>query len=344
MSVKPNGLLDFRSEIPLADFTTIGNYSVSTYSAELGVGLTRYINTPFKMSAGIGYSRIGANSLGYPYSRDYERADNAVFSLGLEDMVKIGLGLGLNWTSSNYQYAPSQNLESSTAAYSYGAILQAPLAEIIAGRREESDRSRSSLLPIADFTIAYAMKDMGNDVNNSSLFSRQGDLGINFELGVESRFDGHKWKLLSVILAREADEQLIRTDSSLFIENGDSAYIYSDVYTGSIRHMSPYRNIVLGRSGGRVGVRSGLQVQAAEFLYIRLGSADGQSLGGYSTFGFGIRLIGLMRLLCLISNNPRPQGLLMSALTDHVDLEYDYSRMTNWNGGPTFNELSLLVR
>ncbi|MCL5268469.1 MAG: hypothetical protein M1469_10250 [Bacteroidetes bacterium] len=238
-----HGILSAGAYVPSSSYSNWwGSESMNLSSAELGVNLTNYLRVPFRISVGVGYSRMSSNSLGYPFSRDHERADNAIVSLGLEDIVKIGLGLGLNWISSNYMYQPLQNNESKAASHNYGAIVQIPIAEIIEGGHHATDRSKSTLRPNADFTIAYVMKDMGGYLNNSSLFSRQGNLGINFELGIDSRFDGRSWRLLSVTLAREADEQLIRMDSTVNLFQGDTVYNYFNTYTGAIRHLSPLFN------------------------------------------------------------------------------------------------------
>ncbi|MCL4539350.1 MAG: hypothetical protein M1378_07080 [Bacteroidetes bacterium] len=341
-----NGILSVGTYVSPTSYSNWwGNQSVATSSAVAGMDLTGYMNTPFRVSIGLGYSRTGENSTGYPYFKSYDQANDVSFGIGFNYFVNVGLGFGLNWISSSYQNQPLQNQESNATTYSYGGIVQIPVAEILQGEKKEGAIDNPTVQSIANLAVAYNVRDMGSIPDNSTLFSRQGDLGINFEIGVESSFNGQPWKLLSVTLAREADESLTRADSVFYTLNrGDSVYNYFEAYTSAIRHMSPFNNLIVGTYGTNVGVRSGLQIQAAEFLYLRFGKGAGSFVGNYTTFGFGIRLRGLMRLLCLVSNDSNPKGFLMSLLTDHVDLQFDYSKMTSWNGAPAFNELNMVVK
>jgi hypothetical protein len=328
-----------------------GDRSQNSSAAELGLNISRYLETPFQFSVGVGYSRISTNVSGYPFYRENNGADNLTVGVGLEDVVKVGIGFTYKWVSSNFQNQPDQNWEGSVTGYDYGAIVQVPIMAIIEGRHESIDRNQSALRPLANFNIAYAMKSLGGYLNYNSDpalatgLPRQAVLGLNFEFGVDSRFDGLPWKILSIVFAREADEPLMRLDSTLDVMNGDSVFYYNNVYTNSPRYINLYKNFILGNSEGKVGVRTGIQVQTAEFLYVRFGATAGPNLKDIPSFGIGVRLKGLLRLIYFIDGNQRPQSEFISFIMNHIDLQYDYSRLTySAASGQSFDELNLVVR
>ena len=336
-----------------------GSYRGSIFSSatEIGVDLQKYLKTPYEISAGIGYARTGVNESG-GFEIDgpdiTNRANNLTVGVGFSDVVRAGVGLGINWISSRESaLIPStlQHIAGNIVAQSYGAMVQVPVAEIIRGNGARDCAGR--LRPIADITVAYAMKDFGgylyynSSPQPSGMLFRQADLGINLDLGFESTFDGQPWKILSVTIAREADEPLLCPDSTLAVytvgtNQPDSVYTYTNVYTNSPRYFNPYANFISGSSQGKVGIRTGGQVQFAEFLYVRLGATAGPYIGGTSTYGYGLRLKGLLRLLAVLQLTPHAQDSFLSFLMKHVDLRYDYARISYAGaGGQSFNELGL---
>ncbi len=329
--------------------------SMFSTAAEFGIDLQKYLQTPFKISAGIGYARTGADASGGGELLQYDwqnRADKLVMGLGFDDVVKIGVGMGFNWISS-VNYFPGAG-RASVVAHSYGAIVQLPVLRIIDGRSEEG--AVDGLRPTADLTVAYGMRNISEPFYYNSnpaspaMLYRQALLGINFDLGFESTFEGQPWRIISVTLAREADEPLWRLDSTLVVytvgaNRPDSVYNYINVPTNSPRYFNPYQNFILGNSLGKDGIRTGGQVQFAEFLYLRLGATAGPVIGGSTMYGFGFRLKGLLRLLAVVENMPHPQGSVISFLMKHVDLRYDYSSVPfgYGGGGQSYSELNLEI-
>lgn len=358
-----HGIASMAAYIPVSSYErpgSQGSIQGSTFSsaAEFGIDLQKYLRTPFGFSAGIGYARTGVDAsggAGWAGPEITNRADNLTLGLGFSDVVKIGIGAEMNWvTSSSSSSYPGQTMSGNILAQGYGVIVQLPIVEIIEG--EQSWKETHGLRPLADLTVSYAMKNIGNillyDSNPafSEMLYRQADLGINFDLGFESTFEGQPWRIISVTLAREADEPLWRLDSTLVVytvgaNRPDSVYNYINVPTNSPRYFNPYQNFILGNSLGKDGIRTGGQVQFAEFLYLRLGATAGPVIGGSTMYGFGFRLKGLLRLLAVVENMPHPQGSVISFLMKHVDLRYDYSSVPfgYGGGGQSYSELNLEI-
>ncbi len=178
-----HGIASVGADIPSPTYSDWwGHISQNSSAAELGLNISRYLETPFQFSVGVGYSRISPNVSGYPFNG----ADNLTVGVGFEDMVRVGLGFTYKWVSSNFQYQPQQTSTGSPNAYDYGAIVQVPIMAIIEGGNESIDRNQSALRPLANFNIAYAMKSLGGYLNYNSDpalatgLPCQAVLGLNF--------------------------------------------------------------------------------------------------------------------------------------------------------------------
>jgi len=58
-----------------------------------------------------------------------------------------------------------------------------------------------------------------------------------------------------------------------------------------------------------------------------------------------VRLKGLLKLIYFMNNDPRSQSEFMSFIMNHIDLQYDYGRLTySAASGQSFDELNLVVR
>ena len=353
-----NGITSFGTNILSPSFMTYagngsGNVSPFSSAIEFGANLSGLFKSPLRISMGVGLARTNIENSGTFEVGSYLENDGSnsiTLGLGLEDQLKLGVGVGFKWMSSsvltNY---PGGNMKGSVNSYDYGAIVQVPLEQIIFGWNTENfSEDGLFYLPIADLTAGYAMQDVGGYLKYNygvpEILPRQGDLGISIDLGLESGFDGRPWKIFSVTLAREADESLVKLDSSVSVYQGNITYDYFNAYISAIREMSPYNDLIRGVAGGEVGVRSGLQFEVGECAYLRFGSMSGSVLASYKTFGFGFRLEGFMRVLSVIENDTSPHSFLMSILLNHLDVRYDYATFTDWRGGPVFNELIVLVR
>lgn len=323
--------------------------SMRSSSGEIGVKLTRYLKTPFETSVGIGYSRSdiktgGPSQFSALYMNGpYYRLNTLTVGLGLEDVVKVGVGFTYRWGSS------TEIGTESAGSFDYGIIAQIPIIQLVEGRSEETMVRQSGLRPFLDCNLALAMRNLGESMKNYFYlidYLREAVFGLNFETGIETSYNGRPWKLLSVVVAREADEPLLRDEAS--VSNGVTNY-YS-VYTGWPTYFNPYKDLILGISDANVGIRSGLQIEAAEFLYVRFGSMNGLDANPVpwydrsSTFGWGVRLNGFLRLISAGETYTRMTSPVISYIVGHVDLEYDYGRVNySKNVSQSFYQLSLVI-
>lgn len=333
-----------------------GISSMHSSAAEVGFKLTRYLSTPFKTSVGVGYSIEemgikGAQPDGRVFAyAPYYRLNSLTLGLGLEDIVKVGIGFTYGWGSSGDGFYTSND---NADTHAYGLMAQVPIVQLIEGQGEESTEPQSRLQPLLNCNLAFAMGDFLEAViNDSEVLLRETVFGVNLEAGIETRNRGLPFRLISVLLAREADEPLLRGN---FIEA--FGFMYGNtVNTSRPTYFKSYENLILGTSDGKVGIRSGLQIEAAEFLYLRYGSMKG--LDAYpspwynssSTFGWGVRLDGLLRLLSMVKVGTYTQisridvPPVLSCIVRHVNLEFDYSKVEyDENVSQFLYQLSLVI-
>lgn len=306
--------------------------SIHSSSGEVGLKLTRYLHTPFETSVGIGYLRSDVN-IGGPYSgvslyRDGPnyRLNDLTVGLGFEDIVKVGVGFTYRWGSSEELGTQS------ASSHDYGIMAQIPVIQLVEGQSEESVVPQSVLRPLLNCNLAFTERNLGESMSNNFYqadYLREAVMGLSFGAAIETGYEGRPWKLLSVLVAREADQPLLRDEIGV----GSGLADPSTDYTVWPRYIDPYKNLILGISDGKVGIRSGIQVEAAEFLCVRFGSMNGSNVNpvpwynGSITFGWGVRLKGILRLISLAHTYTEVSSPAVSYVVRHVDLEYDYSKI-----------------
>ncbi|MCL5268468.1 MAG: hypothetical protein M1469_10245 [Bacteroidetes bacterium] len=174
----------------------------------------------------------------------------------------------------------------------------------------------------------------------------EADLGWNVEVRLRSRVASHSCEWFSFAWLRQADASLLSLDSSMSIypSSLDTTFNYFDTYKDGLGDFRPYDNLFVGRPTGDVGIRRRWQIGLAEFIYIRGGSITDQGQPTYSTFGWGARLEGLLKLLVFM-HWLDADGSVAKFVLNHLDLQFDYSRAYGGiYGGKPFEDLNIVVR
>lgn len=334
----------------------------------IGTNLEKSLELPFPVSIGLGYSqvRLELERLDIPLSTDgptiwgtwrtAQSGDNFSVSVGLDLGVRLGIGYTLKWISSHVSaFDPTLDIgsaEGSATSYDYGALLDVPVTKIIS-RIENQDRGEDRIIsPLLDVTIGYAGRNYGKGISYFGpgyvgLFPRQVSLGASVEIGITSSLNSRPWKLLSFVWTREATDPRTGYDSSLVIDpvTGDTSTVYDQAYKMTPIGIRPYENLILGKSDGTVGIRKGWQAQIAEFIFLRIGSTTEIGQPTYSTFGWGLRLDGMIRFLTAVVGNPLTTRSFLGLLGEHFDLQYDHSKFSSGGfAGSTFDALNIAVK
>ncbi len=350
----------------LPSFTSGLSLDVAALSA--GLKLNRYLNLPAPISVCIGFSQVYFD-LGI-FNRTlansptvvsrwhaYEKADLLSLGVGIDYVVKLGLGYSYKWIDSELApFGTEQEVGLGVAkvpACDFGAILQIPVVDIVSHFKRAPVTFSDKVSPLFNLTFGYAERNVGGGVSygiqtQSDPLPRQGVLGWNFEVGLMSEVNHRPWKLFSFTWAREAEDVLVsvRTIKTV-LTPGDTAYTNQFAYKSWLGSIRPIDNLVLGRTNGEIALQKGWQIQIAECLYFRGGSNT--DVGGllYQTHGESIKLNGFLKLVASLGiwNPHRGWG---AYLLNHVDLQYSTCTYTSTQNsavnGTKFSSINIVLK
>ena len=293
---------------------------LSAFAVNAGLGLSPLrLSVPFKLGLGIGYSNPRYS---YPYRfgfvpRTQTDAVNALtLGLGLQYVVRLALGYTLKWVTTE----GTPGYYRSTYAPDLGAMLQIPVMNVLSKLSGFRVSPAKSTVPFFDITLGYSKRNLANyDPYSSAEVPREADLGWNFELGLRARIRHVAWRLLSFTWVRQAEASLV--------SNQDTTVSYMNGLGG----FQVYDNLLAGKLASSAVLLKGWQLGLASLVYLRGGSvSQAQSrfniLGTHiSTFGWGVRLDGLIKTL-LFLHFLHARSYIVDVLLNDIDLRLDYSR------------------
>jgi hypothetical protein len=358
------GLLSMKSLITAGAYTekTLWlpqfNQSGLTYNASavnVGVKLNRLVPLPVPVSLGLGYSRIffdlgtfirtgsgGPEPIGYFEST--EKSENFSIGLGLQYLVKLGLGVNLKSVESSLSpLGTEQEAGAGTAnpfALDYGMMLVVPVTDVISEALAEPLEPLPKLTPQLDITLGYARSNLGDEVSyidpsQRDPLPRNATLGLSVDMGVVTKALSSDWKIVSFTWARQVEDLLVKRYAGGGFE-----------YQGWFGDVKPFDNLILGKWGGNVELRKGWQFEVGEIVSVRGGSFTGTGLLSYETSGYSVRLSGFLKLIEAI-NRAAVSDTWLGFVRDHFDLQYhssSYGESTSPISGTSFKGLNLVVR
>ena len=321
--------------------------SLNFSAVNAGTSLNRIgVNLPFQTSVGLGYSNISFTYL--PYSggplivtKKIGTFNGVSAALGLDYFIKIGLGYTLKWID----YMPFYGIPFRRTGEDFGALLQIPITSIVDHEKERTFKETSGIEPRVDFNIGYDMRDYGSYNPNETLFT-EANLGWSIQAGLMSELAGHSWDWFSVSWSMQAGASPFQTDSTIAgIYGTDTTWNYLEWYQKGLGHFGIWRNLIVGSASQSVAISKGGEIGLGEFLYVRTGEFNYAGPQTYKTFGWGLRLDGLIKTLVFLKTLS-PRSPVTDFFLNHVDLEYDFGRVydTAYFGGETFESLNLVVR
>ncbi len=364
-----NNSLSLSTYSPKTDWlpSITSGLSLDATALSAGLRLNRYLNLPMPISVGVGFSQVyfdlgnftsilpDGTIVGTFHAN--EKADLLSLGVGIDYVVKLGLGYSYKWIDSELTpFGTGQLAGSGSAkvpAYDFGAILQVPVVDIVSHFKKAPVTFSDKVSPLFNLTFGYAERNVGGGVSygiqtQSDPLPRQGVLGWNFEVGLKSEVNHRPWKLFSFTWAREAEDVLVsaRTIKTV-VAPGDTAYTNQFAYKGGLGNIRPVDNLVLGRTYGEIALQKGWQIQIAECLYFREGSNT--DVGGllYQTHGESIKLNGFLKLFASLGMW-NPHHGWGAYLINHVDLQYSTCTYTSTQNsavnGTKFSSINIVFK
>ncbi len=340
--------------------------SLNATALSAGLQLNRYAKLPAAISLGVGYSQVyfdfgtfttspANTSTGASQFHAYDKADNITFGVGIDYVVRLGVGYNFKWINSKLRPSvPAQTagpIEAKVPAHDFGMILQIPVVDVASHFRGEPVTFNNRVSPLLNLTLGYASRNVGEEISyagQSDPLPRQAALGWNFEVGLSSQVNDRPWKLLSFTWAREATDVLVSSSTKeVASAPGDTSYVSTFSYGSGLGDMRPIDNLLFGKTHGTIDLMKGWQVQLAECLYFREGSYTG--VGGllYDTRGASFKLNGFLKLLASLGiwNPAYDWG---AYFVDHFDLQYSRSIYTSTQNslinGTEFNSINIVFK
>lgn len=328
------GLFSLHGMLGASYMPTIPN-QLGAFAVNAGMDLHSLWNTfPVRIGLGVGYSNPnydyaysgGAESL-LANSVTTDAANGVTVALGVDYFVKLGLGYTFKWATTE-ETGRFRGYYKSTYTPDWGALLQIPVADIILNSDGSFTRSIIGATPILNLTFGYSERNFGNYAPGGLPgLPREGDLGWNFQFGLETSVAGHRWNWLSFTWIRQVNAPLVF--------NGTNTSVYDE----GLGSFNVFDNLFAGRPTGGVSIGKGWQVQIGQFLYFRAGSATGPEIPTYTTFGGSVRLDGLIKGL-IFTDAISGDDTIASFLLDHLGLQFDFSEANGEIVGPSSGNTS----
>jgi hypothetical protein len=319
-----------------------------------GIKLNTFVALPFDLSLGLGYSRINFDLGEYIVTgpggpteitrfESFEKSSNFSFGIGVEYLVRVGLGMTFKSIESNLSPIGTEQEQGTgkaeVTARDFGLVVEIPFVKAIETLSSSSLEIFPKAKPLFDLSLAYARSNIGDaviykDVAQADPLPRMASLGLCVEAGVVSTIVGGDWKILTAKISTEAQQLLVEwlPDVSWRYISGMGDISFSD-------------NVIGGKGSSRVEIRKGWQLQVAEALYIRGGSYTSTNIN-YETSGLGIQLSGLLKILLLAEPSLR-EGSWIKFLADNFDIQYKtakYGATSSALSGTTYKGFNIILR
>jgi hypothetical protein len=319
----------------------------------IGINFSRLADIPVSISLGVGYGQVdldlGRFTVTGPsgpepiaYFDAYEKAKAYSVGVGVEYLARFGVGYtSKRVLSLRGELNPSDSTQAKAEPHmtDFGLILQVPVAKIISELRGSGITVFPNTGLLVDIMASYSRANVGGTVSyidqaQADPLPRKAAIGLCAEFGLTSKAVSSDWKIVSLLIAREVEDILVRRFH-------DGSFEYTTRF-GDIRF---FRNLILGEWGGEVTLRKGWQINLAEILYIRGGSVVQPGLQ-HATSGFSVRLGGTLKLIQSLS--PRTsEAPVFSFFANHIDIQYDqssYGQTDSPIAGTDFKGLSLVLK
>ncbi|MCI0706535.1 MAG: hypothetical protein L0Y80_03500 [Ignavibacteriae bacterium] len=349
----PIAMLSNPGQLGLQSFSRHAGYSTYIYKTQwlplfgipdltydvragmVGINADHFLELPFKLSLGIGYSRVylnlgqvliaspdGPEVIGTYHSYEVSNAYSAAF--GVEYYVKLGLGVNIKKIHSHLSpFGGEQDPgagEAKVTAYDIGFLLNVPLSCLV---MDDPTESVFSLVPntrsTLDISIAYARSNIGDQVvygdpTEADPLPRYASVGFSAEYSVYGNDNLAGMKFFSLAFARQTEDLLVQYSSP-----GVATY-----QTG-LGDINLFDGLILGKNNSTMEILTGWRMSVFELYSIRIGRFNGTGTRLYTTFGYGVHLKGVWNIIDIVTGGPSSTGIL-AFLREHIDGAIHYSK------------------
>lgn len=314
---------------------------LNSYSMMYGVNLGDMF--PKELSVGVGYSRTFLNLGDFIVTtehspdpiatfRGYEEVDNYSLGFSIDVGPIIGFGTTVKRIQSHLSPIGTGNVVTSGTAdvtgVDLGIVTKFPLARYFVNDNEVLPQG---LQPRFDLTLSYAINNLGGDVTYGAPLQkdpmpRTARVGWSVETGITINTAAVPFDFVQLTLAREADDVLVKRNSS------------SWEYKGLLGDIDLFKGLVESRQHRYVDVHRGFSISMLETITYRQGSFDGYGELVYKTNGITYSTRGLFTL---IGSFLQSESTLLKYFLRHFEVRISQSEYSGHEivGGTKFKSV-----
>ena len=335
------GFYPKKADLRLRLFEDI-NYNYNSGNLNLGFNF-KNIKKNIPLSVGLGFNTIkldygehirtdeSMNVIGTVSS--FNQCKSVIFSVSLDFYIKASIGLSFNdieyrQINKDIESRIIETISVNANAKDFGIIFQLPILETLHELTNISYSIIPGLSPFLLSTFGYSKNNVGDDVTyigieQSYPLPRVARIGFSFNPGLCYSKENLIWKLLSLKLAKEAEDELIQSFP-------DGTFNYRK----GLGDINFFHDLILGKSNGEILKRNGFEFDLFEICSFRKGNFKGIDYEQVETEGFGISITGVYKAVRLFY--PTIADKSVAFIIKHVDIRYDYSVL---KANSRFNEI-----
>ncbi|HEX2869485.1 MAG TPA: hypothetical protein VHO03_20745 [Ignavibacteriales bacterium] len=319
---------------------------VSTFAANTGIDLRRFIKGIPHLSLGFGYSRLkidfGKDNFYLPNnSESYDKTDNFTLSAALDYYLKASLGFTYKHVYSKLGVERDlegriRELSAKTNLYDWGVFLEVPVFPILEQTTARHIKIYNSISPVFDLTFGFSKSNLGQDSINYS-FPEQGDplprvarTGIGLLAGFSYEAEGITLMPIKAKWSIESNDLLVKPKDPHGWE-----------YQPGFGDINFFKEVILGKTNFETEKLKGWELNFLETISLYGGRfEEDMEMGNrhFNSNGWSIRTQGLVKVLRIISPEMFGSNALTYALS-HLDFRYSISQTKTDNPSAPLNNV-----
>jgi hypothetical protein len=260
-----------------------------------------------------------------------ERANVWTFGVGVDYLVKAGIGLSFKDIESNLAprdaAAGPRGGQANATAHDFGMVACLPINEVVSQLAGKSLEIQPGLRPFLGTGLGYSKSNIGDkityiDASQADPLPRIARAGFNVNAGLALSTKKQSWRLFAFERLNEAEQLLVRRDRGRI------------TYAKLLGDIDVWDHVILGKGGTTIITKKGWELRLFELFSYREGRhKDALGKVYYHTEGIGLSLTGVLKAIRYL--NPRAvDHAVLGFLANHIDVQYNTGSLDAGEGHP----------
>lgn len=305
---------------------------VSTFAANGGIDLRRFIKGIPHLSLGFGYSRLkidfGKYNFYFPNnSESYDKTDNFTLSAAMDYYIKASLGFTYKHVFSKMGgklefEGKLKELSAKADLYDWGVFIQIPVFPILEQSLSRPVKIYHNLSPVFDLTFGFSNSNLGQnsifyvDPDQADPLPRFARTGIGLLAGFNYEADGVALMPVKAKWSLESNDLLVRPKDPRGWE-----------YQSGFGDINFFKEVILGKTNYETEKLKGWELNLLETVSLYGGRFEEDIEMGnrhFNSNGWSIRTQGIVKVLRIIFPEMFGRNALSYVLS-HLDFRYSIS-------------------